>query len=311
MNATRGPLELEVDGSYLNPISDRPPYRSAFPRRASALAVILAVSMAMITAACASSERLEPVGSGDVGTVSGTPGDDQQHDDHDHEDAVGGLSGLSPTFLQVARHVHFDYDLLETPAALAQMSDIVVSGQIVAASQGRGLARENVPHRTRQYVTLTVQVFDVHKVDRDGRLLELEDNQLQFELRLPSDVRILDLEESLPTMQVLLFLVALPATEEAAREDGYILPGDTSLDYEAGRPSGAGLYQPVSPQGFLLDVNGAVTQAMQEGEPFPDLDDARTVESIRQLLSVELQPDIPASPAEWADLRERCGETGC
>jgi hypothetical protein len=124
--------------------------------------------------------------------------------------------------------VHYDYDVHESPGAMADDSDLVVVGRFADATEGRTI------YGIGDHATLTVDVDQVVAGSADSVVR----GRVFLELVTSAGTSVADYRDRLPTGRVLLFL-------------------DDRSDIEAtgtsGAPDGAPIFAMQSPLGFILE----------------------------------------------------------
>ena len=164
-------------------------------------------------------------------------------------------AGSVSSFAELFVGYDADYDHIGTPAALAARSKLVVQGRIARIDKGRtfGISATDPVAETR-----IVLVFTVDKVLNGGALAGKAGGTVYVELPAPGGAAAEVFDRSAPkTSDAVLYLS--PAATAA----------DTAIvNPDAGRPAGQPLYQPVNPQGFVIDAGTAVVQVLERHE-FP------------------------------------------
>jgi hypothetical protein len=141
-----------------------------------------------------------------------------------------------------------DYTHVDTPAALADQSEIVVEGHIAKIAKGRTIGAAVTDPGASPTVVIAVTVARVHR----GTLPDGANGTVYVEASAPRGRDLAMYDRAAPKQSpVLLFLTpAPPATDFPV------------VDPDAGRPAGQPLYQPVSPQGFLIEADRKVLQIL-------------------------------------------------
>ena len=146
-----------------------------------------------------------------------------------------------------------DYDQLDSPAALADRSTLVVQGRIDRIDQGRTFGTSATDPVARFSVVLVLNVDRVLHGTLAG-----DNDKVYVELPAPRAIKADLFDRSAPkTSATVLYL--LPAATKA---------NTAIVDPNAGRPAGQPLYQPINPQGFFIESDEAVVQVMERIE-FP------------------------------------------
>lgn len=162
-----------------------------------------------------------------------------------------------------------DYEVMKAPADLRAHSDLVLSGEIIGLTDGRRLLVDDNEDLTEATIVVQVKPDDIIS----GSLPEGYDGSIYVEL-MTGHQSVEDYAEVYPrNAQVALYL-------ERSR------PGDPTLeDASAGRPDGQPIWQPVSPQGFIIAADAGsvvvleqtffsepLSQFLPPSERFPDKD---------------------------------------
>jgi hypothetical protein len=144
-----------------------------------------------------------------------------------------------------------DYDLLDSPAALANRSTVVVQGRIDRIDQGRTFGTSATDPVARFSVVLVLNV---------DRVLHgtLAGDKVYVELPAPRAIKA-DLFDRFAPKTSATVLYLLPAATKA---------NTAIVNPDAGRPAGQPLYQPINPQGFYIESDKSVVQIMERIE-FP------------------------------------------
>lgn len=141
-----------------------------------------------------------------------------------------------------------DYTHVESPAELADESALVVEGRIEKVERGRTIGAAVDAPGASPTVVVAVNVTRTHR----GALPAEAKSKVYVELSAPRGADIRRYERAAPKDSTVLF---------------YLLPAPPATDFpvvdpEAGRPAGQPLYQPVSPQGFLIEGDRKVMQIL-------------------------------------------------
>lgn len=174
----------------------------------------------------------------------------QQGDSADQSKEVVAESDTTEDLKQMFEGLHASYDPAPSPDALAEQSDLVVSGSVVDVIPGRtyddGLSRT---------VTFVVQVGDeLTAADQP--------EQAYVEMWIPGSLPPEEVQRYFPPdLPVSFFLIEAPTAEEISVDDE-----------RAGRPEGAPLYMPVSPQGFWVGAPQGRLLMPLDHQEFPDVD---------------------------------------
>lgn len=161
-------------------------------------------------------------------------------------------AGSVDRFADLFADQYADYDHVGTPAALAAGSKLVVQGRIVRIDEGRTFGTSATDPVATSRIVL---VFAVDRVLSGGAPAG---GTVYVELPAPGRVAAEVFDRSAPkTSDAVLYLA--PAATAA----------DTAIvNPDAGRPAGQPLYQPVNPQGFVVEAGTAVVQILA-GVEFP------------------------------------------
>jgi hypothetical protein len=145
-----------------------------------------------------------------------------------------------------------DYTHVETPAALADESALVVEGRIDKIEKGRTIGAAVDALGASPTVVVAVNVTRTHH----GALPDRAGGKVYVELSAPRGMDIGRYERAAPKQSTVLFYLAPapPATDFPV------------VDPDAGRPAGQPLYQPASPQGFLIAGDKKVLQILMYTE---------------------------------------------
>lgn len=160
----------------------------------------------------------------------------------------GSVDGFAKLF---ADH-YVDYDHVGTPADLAARSELVVQGRIVRIDEGRtfGASATDPVASTSVVLVLAVEQVLAGSAPAGG--------DVYVELPAPGQVTAEVFDRSVPKASGAMLYLAPAATV-----------ADTAIvDPDAGRPAGQPLYQPVNPQGFVIDAGTAAVQILA-GVEFP------------------------------------------
>jgi hypothetical protein len=141
-----------------------------------------------------------------------------------------------------------DYELAESPAALATRATVVVQGHIARINKGRIQGTSAADPGSAPQLVMAVSVKRVLR----GTLSADAGGVVYVELPAPAGVRAAVVDRSAPkASDAMLYLVRAPSATD--------LP---IVDPDAGRPVGQVLYQPVSPQGFVVAAGPDVVQIL-------------------------------------------------
>jgi hypothetical protein len=166
--------------------------------------------------------------------------------------SVGSVDGFADLF---ADH-RADYDHIDTPAALADRSTLVVQGRIVRIDEGRNFGTSATDPVASSRIVL---VFAVTQVLHGDALADTAGGKVYVELPAPGQVAAEVFDRSAPKASDAVLYLAPAATA-----------ADTAIvDPDAGRPAGQPLYQPTNPQGLVIEDGTAVVQILA-GVEFPD-----------------------------------------
>lgn len=148
-----------------------------------------------------------------------------------------------------------DYDHVASPAKLAAQSALVVQGRIDRFDAGRVFGTSAKDPVARHSVVMVVTVDRVLR----GRLASGSAGKVYVELHAPRALSAADFNDVAPRSSAVVLYLKPAAT-----------PADTPLvTPDAGRPAGLPLYQPASPQGFVLQAGSTVVQILEFTE-FPN-----------------------------------------
>lgn len=173
----------------------------------------------------------------------------QQTQDKDQSDQAVAKSEATDNLMRLFEGSYASYDPAPSPDALAKQSDLVVSGHVVDVIPGRtyddGLSKT---------VTFVIQVDDEFTAAD-------QPEQTFVEMWIPGSLPPDEVQRHLdPDLQVSFFLVEASTADEISVDDE-----------RAGRPDGAPLYMPVSPQGFWVGDQGRLLMPLDHQE-FQDVD---------------------------------------
>ena len=146
---------------------------------------------------------------------------------------------------QLTRDISFDYDVVASNKELADLSDVVLSGDMVEVSAGPqfGKAGENDGLSKIQSVVLQVRADDVAK----GPVKPGE--SLYLVVYAPDGVDAAAWNKAVPAGTAVA-VYATRSPNDAPKEGS---TGIDTIDWRAGRPAGAALYVP-SVQGLAVQV---------------------------------------------------------
>lgn len=198
--------------------------------RSPAAALTLAGLLLTVMAGCGS----------DAGTSS------EEHDAA--QVSVGSVDGFADLFTDYRS----DYDHIDTPSDLAARSKLVVQGRIVQIDEGRLFGTSATDPVASSSIVLVFAVTRVLNGDTPAG------GKVYVELLPPGQVAAEVFDRSAPkTSDAVLYLT--PAATAA----------DTAIvDPDEGRPAGQPLYQPVNPQGLVIETGTATVQILA-GVEFP------------------------------------------
>jgi hypothetical protein len=179
-----------------------------------------------------------------LGLLAGCGGDADTAD----QPAAGSAAAFADLFVGYSA----DYDGVETPDALAAESTLVVRGRIARVDEGRILGRSATAPGAGSTV---VVVVDVDRVLR-GALPGGSKGKVYVELPAPLGRTAAEYDRAAPR-QAATALYLDPALTAAHTP---------IVDPLAGRPAGQPLYQPVSPQGFVIEADDGVVQVIEHTE---------------------------------------------
>lgn len=178
-----------------------------------------------------------------------------------------------------------DYDPASTPMQLASMSDVVISGKITAITPGRYFGRSVDDPGGNRTIVLNIKVDAVLA----GALPRNQREMVFVELPSPGNAEASVYDRHVPKdREVVLYLIAAAG------------PSQTPIvDPDAGRPAGRPLYQPVNPQGFVMEDDGAVVQVLEK-TTFSGTDITSFVPEAERFpvdLNHPREPEVTESPA--------------
>lgn len=161
--------------------------------------------------------------------------------------AVSGkaTSGSAKSFSKLFIGYHADHEVADSPADLADQSDLVVRGTVVSIDRGRTQLLDENSGLELTSIVATLKVNEVLV----GSLAPDSQGLVYFELPNVGGIRPAAFEATLPDGAETV-LYAVPSR-----------PGDPTLENpRAGRPHGQPMMTPVSPQGFWMESedNGVV-----------------------------------------------------
>jgi hypothetical protein len=168
-----------------------------------------------------------------------------------------GQSDALTAFVGLFAGVAADYVHVRTPAELAAQSDLVVRGRIARIARGRIFGSSATDPVARRSI---VVVFSVERT-LAGTLPADSRGRVYVELPASGSPSQADLDRATPTTADAVLYLRPAAT---ASDTAVVNPS-------AGRPTGQPLYQPASPQGFVIDAGDAVVQILEHTE-FHDAD---------------------------------------
>ncbi len=148
-----------------------------------------------------------------------------------------------------------DYEHVASPAKLAARSALVVQGRIERFDPGRMFGTSAKDPVARHSVVMVVTVERVLR----GRLAPGSAGKVYVELHAPRALSAADFNEVAPRSSAAVLYLGPAAT---AADTPLVTP-------DTGRPAGLPLYQPASPQGFVLQAGAKVVQVLEFTE-FPD-----------------------------------------
>lgn len=154
---------------------------------------------------------------------------------YSEEDTLSAFGGNGPIG---------DYDPFQSPAELAKVSELVISGTVAGIREGRTLY---YPENDQvEGNTSIVLIMDVSEAVR-GKLQAGTDGRAYIEFFHPAQNDLSAYRRALPEgSSVVAYLAPAGDGEPNERVDVAI------ENPEAGRPTGQPLYVPVSPQGLIL-----------------------------------------------------------
>jgi hypothetical protein len=193
-------------------------------KRSTMGVVTIAIILAMALSGCARDETVAPT----VTAAALEP--------YAAEETANEFSGIA-----------YDYDPVESPAALADLSSLIVTGTIDRVQEGR--VRTFPASEDLAGISTIVLVLRDVKVER-GQLEEGNDGFVYVELPNPGGQKPEAYQDGLRAdSSVVAYLLPAP--------DGAPIEGVDSViaDSKAGRPDGQALYQTANPQAFILQYN--------------------------------------------------------
>lgn len=198
--------------------------------RSPAAVLALAGLLLTIVAGCGS----------DAGTSSGERSAAQA--------SVGSVHGFADLFADNRT----DYDHIATPSDLAARSELVVQGRIVQIDEGRTFGTSATDPVASSSIVLVFAVNQVLNGETPAG------GKVYVELLPPGQITAEEFDRSAPkTSDAVLYLA--PAATAA----------DTAIvDPDGGRPAGRPLYQPVNPQGLVIETGTGPVQILA-GVEFP------------------------------------------
>jgi hypothetical protein len=180
--------------------------------------------------------------------------------------------------LSVLRRVEYDHVVFESPAALAEFVDVVVSGSVEGFARGWELDTADLPEPDR-YVIMSVRVDHLLK----GPAGSVKAGRIY--VNLPQGVldTIGDFRKTLPSgTSVVLFL-------QRVRPDKLAGPGDRVIGWGRGHPAGSMLYQPF-PQGMILERRHRIIGGIEDlAEHGPQWGQALTLDEFVSRLTAQIR----------------------
>lgn len=156
-----------------------------------------------------------------------------------------GAGGDVEAFVRLFDGYSAEYVPVGTPAELAGMSRLVVSGSITAIHPGPAYPQYEKDPNGLRTVVMAVAVDEV----LHGSLPDPGHRSVYVQLLPPGGVAAEVFDRHAPkSATVVLYLVP-------SREGGPLV-----TDAEAGRPAGQPLLEPTTPQGFLVEAPGGVVE---------------------------------------------------
>lgn len=163
-------------------------------------------------------------------------------------------AGSAEAFARLFVGYHADYEQAESPAALADRSDLVVRGTIVSIDPGRTQIVDAAAGLEEKSIVAKLRVDEVLA----GSLDEGNNGFVYLELPNIGSIDPATYDASLPLGAETL-IYAVPSR-----------PGDPTLDDpNAGRPAGQPMLAPVSPQGFWMESSDGSIEVL-EGDSSSD-----------------------------------------
>jgi hypothetical protein len=174
---------------------------------------------------------------------------DTSSDEHNGAQvSVGSVDGFADLFADNRT----DYDHVDTPSDLAARSTLVVQGRIVQIDKGRTFGTSATDPVASSSIVLVFAVTQVLNGDTPAG------GKVYVELLPPGQNKAEVFDRSAPKSSDAVLYLSPAATA-----------ADTAIvDPDAGRPAGQPLYQPVNPQGFVIEADTAAVQILA-GVEFP------------------------------------------
>lgn len=167
-------------------------------------------------------------------------------------------SGSSESFAKLFVGYHADYDAADSPADLADQSDLVVRGTIVSIDRGRTQLIDADAGLEDTTIVATLKVDEVLA----GSLAQDSHGLVYFELPNVGAIDPAAYKASLPVGAETV-LYAVPSR-----------PGDPTIENpHAGRPHGQPILTPVNPQGFWLESDDGVIEVLEGDSADAPIDD--------------------------------------
>jgi len=140
--------------------------------------------------------------------------------------------------------IYIDYEVVESPAELRDLADLVIIGTISDVVEGRVLP----------YGRAEAQANLVIDVERVIRGIAPRSGPVYVEVTLPSGLLVSELASAAPNGRLVLFL-----------GDRTYLRGTTG---ETGRPEGSAIYAPFA-QGMVIEADQMWISGLVDGEELP------------------------------------------
>ncbi len=150
-----------------------------------------------------------------------------------------------------------DYEPVEDVDDIVAMSDLVVSGSIVAIREGRSVRSTRNDWDVEAHVVLELLVERVHDAEASSPSSKItigDSVYLEWIWPNAADVPLSVSQDVLPVPGVLLFLADAPTEPAALRERGWLSEQRVLVEPDRGRPPGAPLHHMAYPGGAYVET---------------------------------------------------------